>query len=139
MTKQANAAEAPFNVFMLLKLAPEWMALSVAHRGTLAREQLAPVLKQHGARVSLRCFDAQFCPARITDLWIWSVADARAFHGLMQELRANPFWSRYVSVVEILAGVNEAFARDYYREVLPPWVDPAAADRGAGIMMQDVA
>ena len=139
MTKQANSAEAPFRVFMLVKIAPQWLAFTLAHRRALAQEQLAPVLKRNSSRVSLRYFDAQFCSARITDIWIWSVADARAYHDLMQQLRANPFWSRYVKIVEVLAGVTDAFARDYYRDVIPSWVDPGIAETGAGTLMQDVA
>jgi hypothetical protein len=36
----------------------------------------------------------------------------------VEELRESPFWDRYFEVVEILPGVEDAYAKNYDRAVI---------------------
>jgi hypothetical protein len=118
MTNHANAFIPEFTVFMLVKTTPEWLGFPVARRHELAREQLTPILKKHASGVSLRYFDVEFYSARVTDIWMWDAKDHRAYQLLVEELRESPFWDRYFEVVEILTGVEDAYAINYDREVI---------------------
>jgi hypothetical protein len=139
MMRQANAFEPKFTVFMLLKAAPEWLGFTVARARALAQEALTPTLRKHASKVTLHYFDLEFAATRVTDIWIWCAKDVHAYHSLLEDLREDTFWKRYFKVVEILAGVEEAHGRNYYRELIRSWADSDFADPEFRTMMQDVA
>ena len=118
MSTQTNAFEPEFTVFMLVKTTPECLGIPVDRRHELAREHLTPILKKHAAGVSLRYFDVEFYSARVTDLWMWDAKDHHAYQLLVEDLRESPFWDRYFDVVEILTGVEDAYATNYDRAVI---------------------
>jgi hypothetical protein len=37
---------------------------------------------------------------------------------LVEDLRDTPFWDRYFKIVEILPGVENAYAKNYNREAI---------------------
>ncbi len=116
MTTQHAPTETTLTVFMLVKTTPEWLGFPVERRFELAREGLTPILRKHAAGVSLRFFDVEFYSARVTDLWMWDARDHRSYQLLVEDLRESPFWDRYFEVVEILPGVENAYADNYGRE-----------------------
>ncbi len=116
MTTQTNAFEPTLTVFMLVKTTPEWLGFPVARRHELAKEHLTPIVKKHASGVSLRFFDVEFYSARVTDIWMWDAKDHHSYELLVEDLRESPFWDRYFEVVEILPGVEDAYAKNYERE-----------------------
>lgn len=104
---------AVLSVFMLVKTTPEWLGFSVEERFHLMRTQMEPILQKHSAEVSMRFFDIEFYSARVTDLWWWEASSHHAYELLVEELRETPFWDRYFKVVEILPGVENAYAKNY--------------------------
>jgi hypothetical protein len=118
MTTQTQGFEPAFTVFMLVKTTPEWLGFPVDRRHELARTQLTPILKKHETGVRLRFFDVEFYSARVTDIWMWDANDHHSYELLVEELRETPFWDRYFEVVEILTGVEDAYAKNYDRAVL---------------------
>ena len=138
-SQRTHTPEPEFTVFMLLKIAPECLGFTVACARELAREALAPILQQHAATVTLGYFDMKFVSDRVTDIWIWRARDVQAYQRLLADLRAEPFWDRYFKVVEILAGLEEAQARKYYRRLLPALADADPVEAELGPVMQDVA
>jgi Darcynin, domain of unknown function len=64
----------------------------------------------------LRFFDVEFYSARVTDIWQWDAVDHHAYELVVEDLRETPFWDRYFSVVEILPGVENAYAKNYGRQ-----------------------
>jgi hypothetical protein len=139
MARQAYTSVPKFTVIMLLKNAAAWEGLTVARAREWAQEALAPVLRKHASKVTLRFFDVEFYSPRVTDIWIWRTTDVNAYHHLLEDLRENPFWNRYFKVIETLAGVEETYAKNYYRELIPTWPDSGVRDAKSGTMMQDVA
>lgn len=118
MTTQANAFEPTLTVFMLVKTSPEWLGFPIDRRFDLGREQSTPILKKHASGVSLRFFDVEFYSTRVTDIWMWDAKDHHAYQLLVEDLRETPFWDRYFEIVEILTGVENAYAKNYDREVI---------------------
>lgn len=108
------------SVFMLVKTSPEWLGFSVERRFELLREQFTPILRRHAAGVRLRFFDVEFYSTRVTDIWLWDARDHHAYQLLVEELRETPFWDRYFAIVEILTGVENAYARNYDRAPVTP-------------------
>jgi hypothetical protein len=105
-------------VFMLVKSLPEWLAFSPDVRFRLLAEHVEPVLKRYADDVRLRFYDVEFYATRVTDVWVW---EARSHHGyqlLVEALRETPFWDRYFAIVEILPGVENAYAVNYGRPPL---------------------
>lgn len=100
-------------VFMLVKTTPEWLGFSVEYRFELMRSQMEPILKKYADQVRMRFFDIEFYSARVTDLWMWEASSHHAYEMLVEELRETPFWDRFFSIVEILPGVENAYANNY--------------------------
>lgn len=118
MTNPKLPFEPTVTVFMLVKTSPEWLGFSVDHRFKLLAEHFTPILKKHAANVSLRFFDVEFYSARVTDIWMWDAADHNSYQLLVEDLRETAFWDRYFDIVEILTGVENAYAKNYDRPVI---------------------
>ena len=118
MTMQHEAFETAITVFMLVKTTPEWLGFPVAKRHELAKTQLTPILEKHRANVRMRFFDVEFYSARVTDIWMWDARDHHSYEMLVEELRETAFWDRWFEIVEILPGVEDAYAKNYERETI---------------------
>ncbi|MFM0336686.1 darcynin family protein [Paraburkholderia fungorum] len=105
-------------VFMLVKTLPEWLGFSVDERFRLLREHVEPILKQHADKVSMRFYDVEFYSARVTDIWVWDATSHHAYELVVEALRETPFWDRFFEVVEILPGVENAYASNYNQAAL---------------------
>jgi hypothetical protein len=119
----SDPAKRPFppialTVFMLVKTMPEWLGFTVDERFRQLAEHVEPILQKYCDRVKLRFYDVEFYNARVTDLWVWDVADHDGYQLLVEELRETPFWDRYFEIVEILPGVENAYAKNYGRAPL---------------------
>ena len=110
--------EPALTVFMLVKTTPEWLGYTVERRNELARTQLTPILHKHKTSVSMRFFDIEFYSARVTDLWMWDAKDHHSYEMLVEELRETAFWDRWFEIVEILPGVEDAYAKNYNRDIV---------------------
>lgn len=119
MPAGSRAFDAALSVFMLVKTNPEWLGLAVEERFRLLARYIEPILRKHHERVRLRFYDVEFYSARVTDIWLWDAADPHSYELLVEDLRETPFWDRYFSIVEILAGVENAYAKNYDRQALP--------------------
>ncbi len=116
-TRQPNFTPA-LTVFMLVKTSPEWLGFSVDHRFALMAEHFTPILRKHAATVALRFFDVEFYSTRVTDVWMWDAVDHHSYQLLVEDLRETAFWDRYFDIVEILTGVENAYARNYDRPAI---------------------
>ena len=105
-------------VFMLVKTMPEWLAMSVDERFSELAKHVEPIVQRHRDRVRLRFYDVEFYTARVTDVWVWDALDHHAYELLVEDLRETPFWDRYFAIVEILPGVENAYAKNSGREAL---------------------
>ncbi|NMN03879.1 MULTISPECIES: darcynin family protein [unclassified Novosphingobium] len=110
--------EPTLTVFMLVKTSREWLGFSVDRRFELLAEHFTPILRKHAAGVALRFFDVEFYSARVTDIWMWDAKDHHAYELLVEDLRVTAFWDRYFDIVEILSGVENAYAKNYDRPTI---------------------
>ncbi|MEI9982421.1 MAG: darcynin family protein [Aliidongia sp.] len=117
-----SSSEAPFEIgmtaFMLVKTTPEWLGLAVDRRFQLLKEEVEPILKKYRDSIRLRFYDVEFYSARVTDIWVWEARDHSDWQLLVEDLRDTPFWDRYFEIVEILTGVENAYAKNHNREPL---------------------
>jgi len=118
MTTPSLPFDPAVTVFMLVKTSPEWLGFPVDRRFELLAEYFTPILKKHAATVTLRFFDVEFYSTRITDVWMWDAADHQSYQLLVEDLRETAFWDRYFDIVEILTGVENAYARNYDRPAI---------------------
>ena len=108
--------EAALTTFFMVKTSPEWLGFTVDRRFALMAEQFTPILKKHEASVALRFFDVEFYSTRVTDIWMWDAKDHHSYQLLIEDLRETAFWDRYFDIVEILTGVENAYAKNYNRQ-----------------------
>lgn len=118
-TNELADREAPaLTVFMLVKTTLEWLGFSIDERFRQLAEHVQPILRKHQDKVRLRFYDVEFYAARVTDVWVWDAIDHHAYELLVEDLRETPFWDRYFSIVEILPGVENAYAKNYGRQAV---------------------
>ncbi|MFF4414244.1 darcynin family protein [Streptosporangium sp. NPDC001559] len=108
----AQEFEAALTAFMLVRTTPEWLGLSVEQRVEVFRTEIVPVITSRVRDVRSRFYDTEFYSARVTDVWVWEARDHRSYQLLVEALRDTPFWDRYFEVVDLLVGVENAYARN---------------------------
>lgn len=102
-------------VFMLVKTTPEWLGFSIEERFAHVSRHFEIIVREHFPQVKLRFYDVEFYSARVTDIWMWEATSHSAYELLVEALRETPFWDRYFEIVEILPGVENAYAKNYER------------------------
>ena len=107
--------EPTLTVFMLTKTTRHWLDMPVEQRFAWFNENLSPILKKHAKGVSMRFFDTEFYTARVTDVFVWNAKDHHSYQMLVEELRETTMWDHYFLIVELLAGVENAYANNYNR------------------------
>jgi hypothetical protein len=118
-TKQKpEESQDDLTVFMLVKTSPEWLGFSIDQRFAHFNRYMVPILKKYENQVRLRFFDTEFFSARVTDVWVWEARSRHAYELVVEDLRETPLWDRFFSIVEILAGVENAYARNYDRQAV---------------------
>ncbi|NDW03413.1 darcynin [Jiella sp. 40Bstr34] len=103
---------------MLVKTTRLWLDKPVDERFAWGEAVLEPILKKHASGVSLRFFDVEFYSARVTDIFVWNVVNRKSYELLVEELRETDFWDKYFGIIEILVGVEDAYADNYDRKTL---------------------
>jgi Darcynin, domain of unknown function len=111
-TSESRIMTKPFTIFMLVKTTATWLLLSPSARFAFLDDVIKPILAKH-ADVSLRFFDVEAFNARATDVLMWQAADLTRFQSLVEHLRETRFWTTYFEVLEILPGVEDAYADHY--------------------------
>ncbi|GII61021.1 darcynin [Sphaerisporangium krabiense] len=107
-----ESPEAGLTAFMLVKTTPEWLGLSVEQRVDVFRTEIVPAITSKVRDVRSRFYDTEFYSARVTDVWVWEARDHQAYRLLIEALRDTSFWDRYFEVVDLLVGVENAYARN---------------------------
>lgn len=108
-----TSAQPLMTVFMLVKTLPAWLSLPPETRLAEVDAYLKPIVARFGEQVRLRFYDVEFYTARATDIWVWDVYDQHAYELLVEALRETPFWDRYFAILDILPGVENAYANSY--------------------------
>lgn len=119
-TKESTHArqQDDLTVFMLVKTMPEWLGMPVAERFDHFNRYVGAILTKYEGEVRCRIVDTEFFSTRVTDVWVWEAKSRHAYEMVVEELRETPLWDRFFSIVEILAGVENAYARNYGREAV---------------------
>lgn len=103
----------PLTVFMLVKTQPEWLGMSPDERFGHLKTVFQPIIDAHRESIRFRFFDVEFYATRVTDVWMWEARDHHAYELLVEAMRETPIWDRWFSIVEILPGVENAYASNY--------------------------
>ena len=113
-----NNTKVAITVFMLVKTTRRWLDKTIEERFAWAETVLEPILTKYADRVSLRFYDVEFYTARVTDIFVWEAKDHHAYELLVEDLRETDMWDGYFDIVEILPGVENAYADNYNRKTL---------------------
>jgi len=99
--------------FMLVKTTPEWLGLTVEQRVETFKTEVLPAIESKVKGVRSRFYDTEFYSARVTDVWVWEADDHHSYQLLIEALRETSFWDKYFEVVDLLVGVENAYATNY--------------------------
>ncbi|WP_181774052.1 darcynin family protein [Amycolatopsis pittospori] len=99
--------------FMLVKTTPEWLGLTVGQRVETFKTEILPAIESKVKGVRSRFYDTEFYSARVTDVWVWEADDHHSYQLLIEALRETSFWDKYFEVVDLLVGVENAYATNY--------------------------
>jgi hypothetical protein len=101
-----------YTVFMLVKTTPEWLALPTEERFGFLGTYIEPLLAEHTA-LGMRFFDSEFFNSDVTDVIMFNTAELDAYRSVVEGLRETPFWDRYFEVVDVVLGIENAYASYY--------------------------
>jgi hypothetical protein len=101
-----------YTIFMLVKTTNVWLALSPPERFAFLDTDINPILQAHPL-VKMRFFDAEAFNSRVTDVILWETSDLGQYSSVVERLRESRFWGLYFEVVEIIPGVENAYAEHY--------------------------
>ncbi|TWB35881.1 darcynin family protein [Nitrospirillum pindoramense] len=110
--------EPAITVFMLVKTMPEWLGMPIDQRFQELARHLQPIVTRYKDDARMRFYDVEFYSTNVTDIWVWDARSHEAYQLLVEALRETPFWDRYFQIVDILAGVENAYANNYGRAPL---------------------
>lgn len=116
--KTTDSQQDDLTVFMMVKTMPEWLGFAIEERFAHFNRYMNPILKKYEDEVRCRIFDTEFFSTRVTDVWVWEAKSRHAYEMVVEELRETPLWDRFFSIVEILAGVENAYARNYGQDAV---------------------
>ena len=105
-----------YSIFLLVRATPAWLALSPEERFGFLEEEIQGRLEDHPA-VSLRFWDVEHFSARVSDVLLFETQDLSQYRSLVEGIRETLFWDHYFEVLEILPGIENAYAEHY--EVAP--------------------
>lgn len=103
--------------FMLVRTTPTWLALTPTERFAFLGEVIAPILGRH-PDVSMRFFDSEAFHAGYSDVVMWETETLLSYQAIVEELRETSFWGHYFEVVDIVASIENAYARHYAVDAL---------------------
>ena len=109
----AEETEPAVTAFMLVKTTPEWLALTIEERVEAFKTQVLPAIQSKAKDVTSRFYDTEFYSTRVTDVWVWEARDHQSYQLLIEALRETPFWDRYFTIVDLLVGTENGYARNY--------------------------
>ncbi|MFI5782402.1 darcynin family protein [Nocardia sp. NPDC051570] len=113
-----TAFEPNLTAFMLVKTLPAWLSLTVEERFRAFETEILPAVRDKVEGVRSRFFDTEFYSARVTDIWVWEARDHHSYQLVVEALRETPFWDHYFEVVDLLVGVENAYATNYGRDTV---------------------
>lgn len=101
-----------YSIFMLVKTTNAWINLPPDSRFAFFDSEIEPILKAHPS-VKMRFFDTEGFNSRVTDVMVWETADLDRYQLVVEKLRESKFWGSYFDIVEILPGIENAYAKNY--------------------------
>ena len=101
-----------YSIFMLVKTTNAWLELPPEERFAFLDTEIDPILEAH-SQVKMRFYDTEGFNSRVSDVIIWETTDLEQYQSVVEKLRESEFWGTYFEVVEILPGIENAYARNY--------------------------
>lgn len=101
-----------FAIFLLLKAERAWLDLAVPERFAYLEVEIQPILDAH-AGVDMKFWDTEHFNARISDVLLFETQSLGQYQSVVEKLRETLFWDHYFQVVDILPGIENAYATYY--------------------------
>ena len=101
-----------YSMFMLVKTTNAWISLTPKERFAFFDSDIEPILEAYPT-VKMRFFDTEGFNSRVTDVIIWSTKNLEQYQLVIEKLRESKFWGTYFEIVEILPGIENAYAQSY--------------------------
>ena len=108
-TSSLRSEDAAYSIFLLVRATPEWLALTPRDRFAFLEEEIQSRLAAHPT-VSLRFWDVEHFSARVSDVLLFETQDLDQYRSLIEGIRETLFWDHYFEVLEILPGIENAYA-----------------------------
>lgn len=101
-----------YSIFLLVRATPAWLALAPAARFDFLEEEIQGRLARH-PKVATRFWDVEHLSARVSDVILFETQELAEYRSLIEGIRETLFWDHYFEVLEILPGIENAYAEHY--------------------------
>lgn len=97
-----------WTIFVIMTATPQWLALSMEDRDTIANDCLKQALVDD--RVTMRFYDAEAFSGTCSDIAVFETTDMQAYYFVMERLRNTALMSKpYFEVVNIIPAIEDGF------------------------------
>jgi chlorite dismutase len=110
--------EPALTAFILVRTTRSWLDLAPEQRFEVLRTEIRPAIEAKGVQVRSRFYDTEFYSAKVSDIWVWEAPDHHSFQLVIEALRETRFWDDYFEVVDVLVGVENAYATNYGQDAV---------------------
>jgi hypothetical protein len=114
-----RSEETGYSIFLLVRANPEWLALSPKQRFAYLDKEIQPRLAAH-PKIAVRFWDVEHMSARVSDVILLETRDLAQYRSLIESLRETLWWGTYFEVLDILPGIEDAYAEHYDVEPYGP-------------------
>lgn len=109
---QLKSEDRAYSIFMLVRATPQWLALSPKQRFAYLDKEIQPRLAAH-PQVAIKFWDVEHMNARVSDVILFETRNLRQYQSLIEGLRETLYWGHYFEILEILPGIENAYADQY--------------------------
>ena len=112
-----RSQDSSYSIFLLLKTGRSWLDLSVPERFKYLETSIQPILDDH-PEVKMTFWDTEHFNARVSDVLLFETQNLGQYQSVIEKLRESRFWDDYFQVLEILPGIENAYAEYYEQEAV---------------------
>lgn len=99
-----------YSIFVLMTATPAWLSLRREQRNEIVASRMEPLLREYGATLRMRLFDAEAFTARCSDIMLLETEDLKHYYYFMEKLRDTELIAHpYFIVNEILPAIENGF------------------------------
>lgn len=101
-----------YQVLLLLKATPKWLALSKTYREKIFTDVLYPLFLEYNNDLEIKLFSSEAFHASVSDVVKIETENMEAYYRFLQQLKSSRIFSEaYFELHDIVVGIENGFSK----------------------------